>query len=138
MSYRPLETAKLISYLRTDRDRYREALFRVMPYLKMSTDLPDPILAVMTPPAYQLRQEAEKIERRDSDIVFARCALASTAIVRSDPQYEYRTTQGPRKAWDGEPDLTKEGWEQVDFERFSYHEEKRWRRPLAPDDKDNK
>jgi len=49
------------------------------------------------------------------------------------PDYEYKTTQGPRKAWDGEPDLSIEGWEEnVDlnggWERFDYHEERYWKR----------
>ena len=46
------------------------------------------------------------------------------------PEFEYRTTQGGRKTWDGEPDLTKEGWENRGWERFDFHEEIRWRRPL--------
>jgi hypothetical protein len=46
-----------------------------------------------------------------------------------DP-YEYRITHGQRKQWDGEPDLSKEGWEEYEpWERFDYHEERRWRRP---------
>lgn len=50
------------------------------------------------------------------------------------PDYEYRETDGARKAWDGEPDLTKEGWEFNEtpalghWERFDYHEVRRWRR----------
>lgn len=43
-------------------------------------------------------------------------------------EYEYRTTSGPRKSWDQEPDLSKEGWEDIGFERFDYHEERYWRR----------
>lgn len=46
-------------------------------------------------------------------------------------KYEYRTTEGPRKAWDGEPDLSKEGWEEYkEWERFDYTEERYWRRPI--------
>ncbi len=49
-------------------------------------------------------------------------------------RYEYRTTSGPRKSWDGEPDLTKEGWEPISgadsWERFDYHEERYWRRAI--------
>lgn len=53
------------------------------------------------------------------------------------PDYEYRTTEGPRKAWDCEPDLSAEGWEQNTeqgrggWERFDHHEEMYWRRPRA-------
>lgn len=43
--------------------------------------------------------------------------------------YEYRITQGERKAWDGLPDLSLEGWEEYrEWERFDYHEERYWRR----------
>lgn len=50
-----------------------------------------------------------------------------------DP-YEYRTTHGQRKCWDGEPDLSKEGWEEYkEWERFDYHEERYWRRLKAAD-----
>ena len=55
-----------------------------------------------------------------------------TPAAPPDP-YEYRTTDGPRKAWDGEPDLSKEGWEEYqEWERFDYHEERYWRR-LKPE-----
>lgn len=53
-------------------------------------------------------------------------------------EYEYRTTTGPRKMWDQEPDLTKEGWEldvsqgREGWERFDNHEEMYWRRPRRP------
>lgn len=54
--------------------------------------------------------------------------------------YEYRTTSGGRKTWDGEPDLTTEGWEPdpdrgrpgESWERFDYHEERYWRRLKTP------
>lgn len=46
-----------------------------------------------------------------------------------DPDYEYQITDGQRKCWDGEPDLSKEGWEEwKEWERFNYHEERYWRR----------
>lgn len=46
-----------------------------------------------------------------------------------EPEHEYRTTTGQRKAWDGQPDLSKEGWEEwKPWERFEYHEERYWRR----------
>ena len=68
-------------------------------------------------------------ERRLSDFLHDR---------RIHPDYEYRTTTGQRKCWDGDPDLTKEGWElnktasnQDAFERFEYHEEMHWRRALS-------
>ena len=45
--------------------------------------------------------------------------------------YEYQTTEGQRKCWDGEPDLSEEGWEEwAEWERFEYTEERYWRRPL--------
>jgi len=45
-----------------------------------------------------------------------------------DP-YEYRITDGQRKAWDGTPDLSEDGWEEYkEWERFDYHEERYWRR----------
>lgn len=51
------------------------------------------------------------------------------------PDYEYETTDGPRKAWDSEmtPPLGG-GWEvnseegRDGWERFDYHEERYWRR----------
>lgn len=45
-----------------------------------------------------------------------------------EKEFEYTTTQGPRKAWDGSPDLCHEGWEPVRWDRFDYHEERIWRR----------
>jgi hypothetical protein len=46
--------------------------------------------------------------------------------------YEERITEGQRKCWDGEPDLSKEGWEEYrEWERFDYTEERYWRRPLT-------
>lgn len=49
--------------------------------------------------------------------------------------YAYETTRGGRKTWDGEPDLSKEGWEEYrPWERFDYHEERSWRRVVhSPD-----
>jgi len=55
----------------------------------------------------------------------------------SHPDYEYATTKGQRKAWDVTPPEQEAGpaWEQnTDYhggwERFEYHEEAYWRRPL--------
>lgn len=57
------------------------------------------------------------------------------------PAYEYRTTQGQRKAWDyvDEPPEKDAGWElnitsrdPEAWERFDYHEERYWRR-LRPE-----
>ena len=49
-------------------------------------------------------------------------------------RYEYQTTEGQRKCWDGEPDLADEGWEEYkEWERFEYTEERYWRRPLTGD-----
>ena len=73
----------------------------------------------------------------------ARRALAPASPSEEPPQeeWEYCVTTGRRKAWDGEPDLTKEGWEldvsqgRDGWERFDYHEEMYWRRrkpPAAP------
>lgn len=64
-------------------------------------------------------------------------SFAPTSSSR-EPQikYEHRTTRGPRKAWDGKPDLTAEGWEldksqgRDGWERFDHHEEMYWRRPV--------
>jgi hypothetical protein len=51
-----------------------------------------------------------------------------------EPIYEFCTTEGGRKTWDGEPDLAKEGWEEYqEWERFGYTEERYWRRPLCGD-----
>lgn len=47
------------------------------------------------------------------------------------PCTEFRVTQGPRKAWDGEPDLSKEGWtEYREWERYDFYEERYWSRPI--------
>lgn len=53
------------------------------------------------------------------------------------PGWEYETTTGQRKAFDGHQPPG-EGWERnVDYhdgwERFDYHEEAYWRRPATPD-----
>lgn len=57
------------------------------------------------------------------------------------PDYEYATTEGPRKSWDGYDDPPEgDGWERnVDagrpgegWERFGYHEESYWRRLRVP------
>ena len=54
---------------------------------------------------------------------------------RQHPDFEYATTDGPRKAWDVyKPDG--EGWEKNihyndGWERFSYHEEAYWMRRAA-------
>lgn len=49
------------------------------------------------------------------------------------PSIETRITTGPRKAWDGAPFLDQEGWVQLDWERFDYHEEITWVRGRATD-----
>ena len=50
-------------------------------------------------------------------------------------RYQYRTTEGPRKCWDGDPDLSEEGWEEwAEWERFDYTEERYWRKPLSADE----
>jgi len=47
-------------------------------------------------------------------------------------RYHYRITTGQRKCWDGEPDLSEEGWEEwAEWERFDFTEERYWRRPLS-------
>jgi hypothetical protein len=52
----------------------------------------------------------------------------------ADTIYEHRITKGGRKTWDGEPHLDEEGWEEYqEWERFDYHEERYWRRPLTGD-----
>lgn len=46
-------------------------------------------------------------------------------------EFEYEVTSGPRKSWDGLPDLSKSGWEEYKpQERFDYHEERYWRKLL--------
>lgn len=53
------------------------------------------------------------------------------------PDFDYATTDGPRKAFDGHPPAG-EGWERnveqgdQGWERFTYHEEAYWRRRKAP------
>ncbi len=44
--------------------------------------------------------------------------------------YEYRTTEGQRKCWDGEPNLEADGWECTGWDRLEYTEERYWRRPI--------
>lgn len=44
------------------------------------------------------------------------------------PDYEYECTDGPRKAWDGAPDLSPEGWHCQSWEHYDYHEVRTWRR----------
>lgn len=48
-----------------------------------------------------------------------------------DP-YEYHMTTGPRQTWDGEPDLTIDGWERLAWQRFEHHEVQHWRRLKHP------
>ena len=52
--------------------------------------------------------------------------------LRAHPDYEYETTEGPRKNWNQNPPEGN-GWENNKdyhdgFERFDYHEEAYWRR----------
>lgn len=53
-----------------------------------------------------------------------------------EPEWEYRTTEGQRKAWDGQPDLKVEGWEEwappgaAHWERWDFTETRTWRRRL--------
>lgn len=48
--------------------------------------------------------------------------------------YEYKVTTGGRKTWDGEPDLSKEGWEEDgEWTRLDYHEERHWKRKKNKD-----
>ena len=56
------------------------------------------------------------------------------------PQYEYKTTSGPRKMWeDYDKPPEGEGWEPdpdrgrpgESWERFDNHEEAYWRRPIT-------
>lgn len=56
----------------------------------------------------------------------------------SNPDWEYETTTGPRKAWyDGDVPPEGEGWmpntyrgNGESWERFDYHEESYWMRPI--------
>lgn len=66
-------------------------------------------------------------------------ALGLDASQLEEIEYEYETTTGPRKAWDGvDTPPQGEGWE-LDpdrgrpgrsWERFDYHEERYWRREV--------
>lgn len=53
------------------------------------------------------------------------------------PDYEYATTSGPRKGWEPSPP-SGDGWTvnryrgREGWERFEYHEEAYWMRPLPP------
>lgn len=50
------------------------------------------------------------------------------------PELAWSVTKGQRKAWDGQPDLAKEGWIPFQFERMEFHEEWTWFkvRPAPP------
>lgn len=51
--------------------------------------------------------------------------------LRRQPNIEMIETSGPRKAWDGTPDLGVEGWLQLRWERHDYHEAITWIRPVS-------
>lgn len=60
------------------------------------------------------------------------------------PDYEYAETNGPRKNWMGvDKPPQGDGWERNvhagrdGWERFDYHEESYWMRPLPEDDDDD-
>jgi hypothetical protein len=89
-------------------------------------------------PAYPAEVAPESLEfpaaqdLRANKELHARCA---------HPAYEYATTRGPRKSWDGMNEPPEgDGWERnIDagrpgegWERFGYHEESYWRR-LRPE-----
>lgn len=42
------------------------------------------------------------------------------------PELGWSITMGQRKAWDGKPDLTEDGWIPFEFEREQFHEERSW------------
>lgn len=42
------------------------------------------------------------------------------------PELDWTITKGQRKAWDGKPDLTEEGWIPFGFSRMEFHEERSW------------
>ncbi len=73
-----------------------------------------------------------------SEAVRHALGVAKTLPVEN-PQYEYATTTGPRKGWDNMDEPPEgEGWELdpdlgrpgESWDRFDYHEERYWRRPL--------
>ena len=80
-----------------------------------------------------------------SDLLAELCRLRTYLHARSmHPDYEYATTDGPRKSWHDEDRPPEgEGWEaNVDrgrdgWERFDYHEEAYWRRRKVKDDPAN-
>lgn len=107
------------------RDDYERAFVRYMSEDPAEDDK-DPYRPVDGPddPAFE-QQPAPTVAE-----LHARCA---------HPSYEYATTQGPRKSWDGYDDPPEgDGWERNadvgrdGWERFDYHEESYWRR-LRPD-----
>lgn len=84
------------------------------------------------PTALQIaQQEKEKLQielKRLESFLHSKCF---------HPDYEYRETEGQRKCWDGEPNLTLEGWDiNTDhfggWERFEYTESRYWRRLKPP------
>jgi hypothetical protein len=57
---------------------------------------------------------------------------------KSPEKYEYRITEGVRKCWDGGPELSEEGWEEIDvWTRLEWTEERYWRKPRAPATEDD-
>lgn len=67
-------------------------------------------------------------ENRGSEFTCSKECRKITETLDFD-KYDYLTTDGPRKCWDGEPEMSSEGWEEyADWERFKYHEERYWRK----------
>lgn len=62
-------------------------------------------------------------------LVALQTALKFVRAVELDPTIEIHESTGPRKAWDGSPDLSGEGWLQLYWERHEYHESITWIRP---------
>lgn len=78
----------------------------------------------------------EKLERESNghmahiDVILT-VLEATNPVPAPGPRYEYYVRQGPRKAWDGTPEPEGEGWVEVSWERFDYHEERIWRREVT-------
>lgn len=100
-------------------------------------------------PDIELRKLTELRRIADALEIIARAAGPQKVIVREpeevdpDPEWERATTTGPRKHWGQEametPPDDRPGWELdpergrpgESWDRFDYHEEVYWRRPVV-------
>lgn len=78
----------------------------------------------------RLRDQISNLYSHKMALDSIRCQLdyLKSKDIKIQDEYEYKITEGPRKMWNGSPDLSEDGWEKVNWERYDAHEEILWRK----------